>query len=257
MDNRHFDPAFIGHGSPLNAIATNAYTKSLRDFAASIEKPRAIVVISAHWQTRGTMITGSASPEQIYDFYGFPDELYQTRYAPPGSPETASLLADAGLGIEIDPRRGIDHAAWAVIRHLYPDQDVPLLELSLDIDKTEQEHFDLGTRLARFQDEGILFIGSGNLIHNLRLVSFDDDAQPFPWAVETDAWQRERLNASDIARLIEYRASMPNWQKAIPTDEHYLPLLYILGMKGERGAIETVHEEIQNASISMRCLRIR
>jgi len=241
----------------MNAIATNAYTKSLGDFASSFEKPRAIVVISAHWQTHGTMITGSVRPEQIYDFYGFPDELYQVRYAPPGSPETATLFANAGIGIEIDPRRGIDHAAWAIVRHMYPEQNVPLLELSLDIDKTEREHFDLGTRLARFQDEGFLFIGSGNLIHNLRLVSFDDNAQPYPWAVETDIWQRERLNGPDFAELIEYRASMPNWQKAIPTDEHYLPLLYILGMKGERDAIDIMHEEIQNASISMTSIRLR
>jgi 4,5-DOPA dioxygenase extradiol len=257
MSEHHFNPLFIGHGSPMNAVSSNSYTRFLHDFALTFPIPRAILVISAHWQTRGTWITGNANPGQIYDFYGFPDELYRVRYAPPGSPETAKLLEDADIGIQFDGERGIDHAGWAVVKHLYPEKNVPLLEMSLDVDKTEREHFDLGQKLARFCDQGILIIGSGNLIHNLRMVDFEDDAKPFQWAVETDAWQKEKLETDGINDLIDYRKNMPHWQKAIPTDEHYLPLLYVLGMRGGGDTVETVHEEIQNGSISMRSLRIR
>ena len=184
MNGDHFNPVFIGHGSPMNAITKNSYTKFLQGLAGTMKLPRAIVVISAHWQTHGTWITGNANPNQIYDFYGFPDDLYRVKYAPPGSQETAALIEDADIGIQVDGERGIDHAGWAVVKHLYPEQNIPLLELSLDVDKTEREHFDLGKKLSRFSDEGILLIGSGNLIHNLRMVDFDDGAKPFPWALE-------------------------------------------------------------------------
>jgi len=256
MNERHFNPVFIGHGSPMNAISSNPYTAFLRDLAGTFGLPRAIVVISAHWQTHGTWITGNANPSQIYDFYGFPDELYRVRYAPKGSSETAKLLRDADIGIRIDDERGIDHAGWAVVKHLYPEQNIPLLELSLDVDKTEREHFDLGKRLAQFCDMGLLVIGSGNLIHNLRMVDFDDDAKPFQWALETDAWQKDKIAAGNVSDLIDYRNTMPHWQKAVPTDEHYLPLLYILGMKTERDTVRSIHEEIQNGSISMRSVTV-
>jgi len=257
MSEHHFNPVFIGHGSPMNAISSNSYTGFLHDLAKTFDIPRAIVVISAHWQTHGTWITGNANPGQIYDFYGFPDELYRVRYAPKGSIETAKLLSDADIGIQVDDERGIDHAGWAVVKHLYPEQNVPVLELSLDVDKTEREHFDLGKRLAQFCDKGILIIGSGNLIHNLRMVDFDDDAKPFQWAVEVDAWQKEKLETDSVSDLVDYKKSMPHWQKAVPTDEHYLPLLYILGMKSESAAARSIHEEIQNGSISMRSVLIQ
>jgi len=257
MSEQRLNPVFIGHGSPMNAISSNSYTRFLHDLAGTFGTPRAIVVISAHWQTHGTWITGNVKPNQIYDFYGFPDELYRVTYAPAGSSETAALLEDADIGIKVDGARGIDHAGWAVVKHLYPEQNVPLLELSLDVDKTEQEHFDLGKKLARFQDEGILLIGSGNLIHNLRMVDFDDDAKPFQWALEADTWQKVKLDRDDVIDLIDYKNAMPHWQKAIPTDEHYLPLLYILGMQSEGDTVENIHEEIQNGSISMRSIRIR
>lgn len=247
------DPLFLAHGSPMNAIADNCFTAFLSTCAKGIPKPRAIVVISAHWQTRGSFITGSAAPPQLHDFYGFPDELYALRYAPPGSPAIAGLIHEAIGEIGIDPERGMDHAAWALARRMYPAADVPLLELSLDAGRSPRGHFELGRRLRALKGRGILFIGSGNLVHNLRDLSFDDDAAPFPWALAADAWLKDRLERGMIDELIDYTESFPGYRRSIPTDEHYLPLLYILGMHDETRPIKTLYEEIQNGSISMRC----
>jgi 4,5-DOPA dioxygenase extradiol len=249
-------PVFIGHGSPMNAISNNFYSKFLNAYAKSILAPRAIVVISAHWQTQGSHITGNAHPGQIYDFYGFPDELYKLKYSPEGSAEVASEIEDDGLGIKIDEKRGIDHAAWAVVRHMYPEQTIPLLEMSLDVKKTAKEHFSLGAKLSKYSERGILFIGSGNVVHNLRDISFNEEEKPFEWAIESDRWIKEKLEDNDIAKLLDYEKSMPNVRRAIPTNEHYIPLFYILGMKKEDTKINTIYDEIQNGSISMRSIEI-
>ncbi len=260
--NAHFNPVFIGHGSPMNAAAANDYTKFLGTYAASIGKPEAVVVISAHWQTRGTFVTGSARPPQIYDFYGFPDELYALEYAPQGSPEIARLIAcgtGAGTpetGIRVDQSRGIDHAGWAVVKHMYPDGDVPLLELSLDANLTETEHLALGARLAPFADRGILFLGSGNIVHNLRDISFDDTEKHFGWAVEADRWITRQIETGNTDALVNYKTAMSDWRRSIPTSEHFLPLLYILGMNDSARHARTVYEEMQNGSISMRSVEI-
>ena len=249
-------PLFIGHGSPMNAISSNQYTKFLSTYAQSIPLPKAIIVISAHWQTKGTYITGNSNPEQIYDFWGFPDSLYKTKYKPRGSFEAAKLISEAGIGIEIDNDRGIDHAGWAVVKHMYPNQNIPLLEMSLDINKIEREHLELGAKLTSFCDDNILFIGSGNVVHNLRDVTFDENARVFEWAIEADTWVKNELQSNSIEKLISYKKYMPNYLHAIPTNEHYLPLLYILGMKKANNTINTIYEEIQNSSISMRSIRI-
>ena len=169
--SQYVNPVFIGHGSPMNAILDNSYSRFLSSYAQKIEKPKVIVVISAHWQTKGTYITGNQSPEQIYDFYGFPEELYRVKYAPHGAKAVAEMIAQEVDGITIDADRGIDHAGWAVVKHMYPDADVPLLELSLDVLKSNQQHFSLGSRLGALANSGILFIGSGNMVHNLRAIS--------------------------------------------------------------------------------------
>lgn len=247
---------FAGHGSPMNALTESRHARFLRDYAAGLPRPRALVVVSAHWRTSGSFVTGAARPAQIYDFYGFPDELYRLRYAPPGAPDIAELIAAAVPGVTVDGRRGIDHAGWALAVHMYPAADVPLLELSLDIGLDEAGHFELGRRLGALAAEGILFVGSGNAVHNLRDISFDADARPFPWAVEADAWIGGRLAAGDAESLVAYRERMPDWRRAAPTDEHYLPLLYVLGMAAPGSAFATVYEEIQNGSISMRCMEV-
>lgn len=256
MDNtsNRISPLFIGHGSPMNAIASNSYTHFLASYAQSIPSPKAVVVISAHWQSRGTFITGSDAPEQIYDFYGFPDDLYRVRYAPPGTKTIAQQVASFVSGISVDSDRGIDHAAWAVLMHMYPKATIPVLELSLDIHKSPQEHFLLGQRLQALCNDGILFIGSGNMVHNLRDISFEDDEPPFPWAVAADAWLKEKLELDAIQELIDYERSFPNYKRSIPTNEHYLPLLYILGMRDTTKKLKTLYEAIQNGSISMRSI---
>jgi len=249
-------PAFIGHGSPMNAISDNRYTRFLRAYGESIPRPEAVVVVSAHWQTRGTYITGCAAPEQIHDFWGFPDELYRVRYAPKGAPEIAREIEKAGIGIRSDDTRGIDHAGWAVAMHMFPGGGVPLLQISLDTKKTVRQHFALGTSLAPFSEKGILFLGSGNLVHNLGLITFEDDAVPFPWALEADRWIGERLEKGETGALLDYTETMPDWKRAIPTDEHFLPLAYILGMKGTGQTIISIFKEIQNGSVSMRCAEV-
>jgi len=249
-------PLFIGHGSPQNAILDNAYTRFLSAYAASIPVPRAVIVISAHWQTKGTFITGSAHPAQIYDFFGFPDELYAVKYAPAGAGDIAAAIAEDTPGLQVDGARGIDHAGWAVVKHMYPAQNVPLLQISLDVHKTEEEHYLLGTKLAKYRDEGLLLIGSGNVVHNLRDISFEDDMEPFHWAVQADAWMKERTERLMIDDLIAYKRTMPNYQRSIPTNEHYLPLLYVMGMRRNGESCRTLHEEIQNGSISMRSLEL-
>jgi len=248
-------PLFIGHGSPMNAVQNNDYSNFLNNFAKSINKPEAIAVISAHWQTKGTFITGSSRPEQIYDFYGFPLELYEIKYRPKGNREAAEEIKNIIPEIEIDYNRGIDHAGWAVVKHMYPDQDVPLLEISLDVNKNESGHFDLGRKLAALS-KSILFIGSGNLVHNLSDISFNEKDGVFPWAKDADAWIDDRIKSENIDELINYRRYMPDCRRAIPTNEHYLPFLYILGMKTANKGIETIYQEIQNGSISMRSIRV-
>ncbi len=250
------NPIFIGHGSPMNAIEVNNYTLFLSNYTKTIAIPKAIVVITAHWQTKGTFITGNDHPEQIYDFYGFPDELYNVKYNPIGSKQVAELISSEIKGISIDGSRGIDHAGWAVVKHMFPEQNVPLLEISLDINLNAKQHFLLGQQLGKLSNKGILFIGSGNMVHNLRDISFNDNEKPFQWAVDADLWLSDCLNNTKINELIEYETLLPDFRRSIPTNEHYLPLLYILGMHDQRNKIKTIYEEIQNGSISMRSIEV-
>lgn len=239
----------------MNSVANNAYTNFLSTYGETLARPAAVVVISAHWLTHGTYITGSAQPGQIFDFYGFPPELYAVRYAPPGAPALAQAIARQIPAISVDSRRGIDHAGWAVMRHLCAQADIPLLELSLDRNKSEQEHFELGRQLAEFCNE-VLFIGSGNLVHNLGDLSFAEDAAPFSWAQEADAWFKTMLEQQRSEELVAYKQHLSAWRRALPTAEHFLPLLYILGMRGEGQRMRTLYEEIQNGSISMRSIAL-
>ncbi|OHD17281.1 MAG: hypothetical protein A2087_12270 [Spirochaetes bacterium GWD1_61_31] len=250
------NPVFIGHGSPMNALAKNKYSEFLSNYARTILVPKAIVVVSAHWQTTGTFITGNSNPEQLYDFYGFLDTLYKIKYAPAGSPPIAELICNEIPTIKVDPDRGIDHAGWAVVKHLYPDCNVPLLEISLDILKDARQHFSLGRQLGKLRNAGILFIGSGNLVHNLREISYDEAEKPFGWAIKADHWLSDKLDGRQLDELIDYERYFPEYKRSIPTTEHYLPLLYILGMLATDWKIKTIYEEIQNGSVSMRSIEV-
>lgn len=245
---------FIGHGSPMNAIQRNSYTDYLSRIKSSIEIPKCIIVFSAHWLTKGTFITGSNNPKQIYDFYGFPEELYKVVYSPAGNKKIALEINNKIPEIKIDYTRGIDHAAWAVIKHIYPEQNIPILEMSLNVELTEFEHYALGKKIAELNLDSVLFIGSGNLIHNLYEVDFDDNAKPFPWAKDINGWLVEKIKNSNIEELIEARKYMTNYKKAAPSDDHYIPLLYVLGFYKKEIKIE--FNEIQNGSISMLSLSV-
>lgn len=246
---------FIGHGSPMNAIEDNPFSRSLVRLARDLPRPRAILVISAHWLTQGTRVTAEAHPRTIHDFGGFPRELYGIEYPAPGDPELAGEIAGLA-GAAADESWGFDHASWAVVRHMYADADVPMLELSLDAFASPEEHFAVGRALAPLRDRGVLIIGSGNIVHNLLAVRWEDGAEPYPWAVEFDAWVRDRLLAGDDGALIGYESLGRVASLAHPTSEHYLPLLYAAALRRDGEQVSFFHEGLEMGSVSMRGVRI-
>jgi 4,5-DOPA dioxygenase extradiol len=248
---------FIGHGSPMNVIEQNDFTRSLEAIARKIPVPRAILVVSAHWLTEGSFVTAMSKPRQIYDFYGFPDELYEVTYRPKGSPEDAAHIEELGLEFPIrhDFAWGLDHASWAVLKHMYPDQNIPVLELSLDMTRSEGEHYRIGTELSELRDRGVLIIGSGNIVHNLRRIDFENrDAKPFEWAVAFDHQVKEALQGNRFEDLIHYKGRFKLSELAVPTNDHYLPLLYVVASKKEEDEVLFFYEGFQNRSMSMRSL---
>ena len=246
---------FVGHGSPRNIGLKNSYTNSLKSLGKTLPHPEVILVVSAHWLTQGTFVTGAARPETIYDFYGFPREFYSARYSCPGSLEWAEKICDhAGSdSVAVDPSRGIDHAAWAVLIHMYPNADIPVLEMSLDYRKPAAWHYDFAQHLSVLREEGLLIVGSGNIVHNLQVIDFENiDATPYEWAIEFDQWVKNKLETGDDRALIDYEGISRAARLAVPTNEHYLPLLYTVGIRNKKDTLKFTHEGIQNASISMR-----
>lgn len=250
---------FVGHGSPMNAISGNSFTSDMKKIAQVIPVPRAILVISAHWLTKGTRITSGKYPEQIYDFYGFPEELYKVEYRPPGSPETAEMICVLAKDIPVipDDERGIDHAAWAVLGHIFPEADIPVLELSLDMNATAEIHYKSGSVLSVLRENGILIIGSGNIVHNLMIMDYYEGAAPYEWAVEFDEKIKQFLLNDNHSGLIGYDKLGKISKYAVPTNEHYLPLLYAAALKQNAESVDFFHESIQHGSISMRSFIIK
>jgi len=249
---------FLGHGSPMNIILKNAYTESLVQLGQVIPPPKAILVVSAHWQTKGTFVTTAKAPEIIYDFYGFPQKLYNITYPCPGASMQIEELSTVfkSADIKYDNQRGLDHAAWAVLKHMYPNADVPTMELSLDYGKSPQEHYNLAKKLAPLREQGVLIIGSGNIVHNLRVIDWDIDAEPFEWAVNFDSIVKKCVLEQRHDPLIEYEKLGNNALMSIPTNEHYLPMLYTLGLQDGDEPVNFSYEGFQNASMSMRCFSI-
>jgi 4,5-DOPA dioxygenase extradiol len=247
---------FIGHGSPMNVVQENEFTSSLKNIAAHIPRPQAIVVISAHWLTEGTFVTGTVNPEQIYDFYGFPRELYQVSYRPPGSTRTADRIIDLGKSIPVikDYSWGIDHGAWAILKHLYAEANIPVIQISIDFTKDAETHYEIGKILSALRDEKILIIGSGNVVHNLSRMSHEQfDENPYPWAVEFDGYVEESLKNADAESLIHYdRFLYKAASLSVPTNDHYLPLLYIEAIRRNEDKLHFFHKGFQHKSISMR-----
>lgn len=245
---------FLAHGNPMNAIADNEFTHSLAALTADLPRPEAVLVVSAHWLTRGTHVLSAAQPRTIHDFGGFPRELYEIQYPAPGAPAYADRVS-ALTGAETDSSWGLDHASWSVLRHMWPGADVPVFELSLDMSAPLQAHWDLGARLAPLRDEGVLVAGSGNIVHNLGRVVWEDAAPAYPWAEEFDAWVADALERGDEGALVHYERGGMAARLAVPTTEHYLPLLYPAAMRAEDDAVTFPHTGIDMASVSMCCVR--
>lgn len=247
---------FLGHGSPMNAIEENEFVQGFRNIAKKIPIPKAIICVSAHWFTKGTMVTAMEMPKTIHDFGGFPKALFDVQYPAPGNPELAKETIEllAPLGVEADHSWGLDHGAWSVIKHLYPNADIPVIQLSIDYTKNAAYHYDLASRLKKLREKGILIIGSGNIVHNLRLVDWknlDKVDYGYDWAIES----REKMNNwilnGDIKLLLDYQNQGRAIQLAAPSPDHYLPLIYTLGLKDSKEEVILFNDKLLAGSLSM------
>lgn len=254
---------FLGHGNPMNAIEENEFVQGFRDIATTIPvKPTTIVCISAHWETRGTYVTAMEKPKTIHDFGGFPRALYEVQYPAEGNPRLAEEISKTSLktAIGMDKQEwGLDHGAWSVIKHLYPNADVPVIELSLDYYKTPQQHFEMAHELARLRSRGVLIIGSGNLVHNLRLVDWQNMNTPdfaFDWAREAQTKMNRFIVDGDYDSLLKYNTLGADFQKAIPTPEHFLPLLYTLALRRSEEEITLFNDKAVGGSLTMTSVKV-
>ncbi|MDH4048330.1 MAG: 4,5-DOPA dioxygenase extradiol [Gammaproteobacteria bacterium] len=245
---------FVGHGNPMNAIENNEFHHGWQQLSGRIPRPESVLCISAHWETQGLFVTGSDEPETIHDFYGFPKSLYEVRYPAPGSPSlahrTAALLAPEK--VDLDSRRGLDHGAWGVLVAMYPRADIPVVQLSLDTAQPANIHYEVAKRLAPLRDEGVLILGSGNIVHNLKLFDFHND-EPVAWAVEFNEQVKELARTRRHEKLIHYEVLGADAKLAVPTREHFLPLLSVLALQREHESIQ-FHTDKVNSSISMTSL---
>ena len=252
---------FVGHGSPMYAIENNEFSQSWRNLGETLPVPKAIICISAHWETRGTQITAMQQPPTIHDFGGFPRELYEVQYPAPGSPELASEIIEsiADAHIHLDQKWGLDHGAWSVIRRMYPQANVPVIQLSLDYHKSPKEHYELAKELTSLRDKGVLIIGSGNIVHNLSKVAWDkadDEEYGHDWAVEANNKIKKLIMGNEYKELIDYNLLGQDVQLAVPTPEHFLPLLYTLAIKRESDDLSFFNDKTVMGSLSMTSLLI-
>lgn len=249
---------FIGHGSPMNAIEENQYTHGWKLLSAKLPQPKAILMISAHWLTEGTMVHETEKPKTIHDFWGFPEPLYKIQYPCPGVVEAARLTKSVvkKTRIDSDTEWGIDHGAWVPLRYLFPKANIPIFQLSIDVSKSAQFHYNLGKELAPLRDRGIMIIGSGNIVHNLGRMDHARDAEPFSWAVEFDELAKHRLLKKEHEALISYEGLGKAAGISIPTPDHYWPLLYSIALQEDNESISFPVTGIAHGSISMRAVTI-
>jgi len=247
---------FIGHGNPMNAIEDNEFSRLWKEAARQIPKPKAILCISAHWETQGTQVTAMEAPRTIHDFYGFPRPLFEKQYPTPGSPELATKIVELVGESKVLPDHswGLDHGTWSVLCRMYPEALVPVVQLSLDRTQEAAGHYSLGQQLRQLRQEGVLIIGSGNIVHNLRMVVWEDTA--YDWAVEYDAKVARWILQHDHDPIIHYEKQGRAAMLSVNSAEHYLPLLYVLGVGGMDEPISFFADKLWGGSLSMRCVRI-
>jgi 4,5-DOPA dioxygenase extradiol len=247
---------FVGHGSPMNGIEDNEFSRRWKETARAIPVPSAVLVISAHWLSRGTKITAMDFPKTIHDFEGFPKELFEVQYNAPGSPALAKEAAGlfTSTQVELDHDWGLDHGAWTIVRHMYPEANIPVLQLSIDYTKGPQYHYDLAKELYALRKKGVLIIGSGNMVHNLRMVAWDkldEKEYGYDWAIGMNAKFKELIGNGLHDRLINYESLGREALLSIPTPEHYWPLLYTLGLKGAKDETSFFNDRVVGGSLTM------
>lgn len=252
---------FIGHGSPMNGIGNNQFSEGWKAMVKQIPVPDAVLVVSAHWLSKGTRITAMDFPKTIHDFGGFPQELYDVQYKAPGSPkvakETASLLHS--FNAELDHDWGLDHGTWTVVRHMYPEANIPVLQFSIDYTKSAQYQYELAGELYELRKKGVLIIGSGNMVHNLRMVAWEKMSEieyGYDWALQMNDTFKNLISAGDFKPLIKYESLGAEAKLAIPTPEHYLPLLYTLGLKKQNEHVEFFNDKAVAGSLTMTSVKI-
>lgn len=252
---------FIGHGTPMNAVEDNEFSRSWKRLAGILPRPKAIVCISAHWQAGASLVTAAEYPETIHDFGGFPRELYMQRYPAPGSPGLAVSVAEKAGGVGTDRHRGIDHGAWCFLKHMYPDADIPVVQLSIDYTKDMRHHYELARRLRFLRESGILVAGSGNMVHNLAMARTGTDGDlntghAYGWASHLNRIIKEKILSGDSGALVDYRSLSEDAVLGIPTEEHYVPLIYAAGLKNEDDTVEVFNDRVVGGSVSMTSLVI-
>lgn len=252
---------FLGHGSPMNAIEENEFVQGFRAIAKEISTPTAILCISAHWYTKGTKVTAMEIPQTIHDFGGFPKELFEVQYPAKGSPELANITKELLIPTEVALNHdwGLDHGAWSVIKHLYPKANIPVIQMSIDYSLTAENHFEMAQKLQELRSKGILIIGSGNIIHNLHLIdwaNFKKDNHGYNWAIEAQYDFNNYLLNGNFKSLINFKNHSKAWDLAIPTPDHYLPLIYTLGLKNNNEDLKLFNDKFVAGSLSMTSVKI-
>ena len=251
---------FLGHGSPMNAIEENEFVQGFRKAATELPRPQAILVVSAHWETRGTQVTAMEHPRTIHDFGGFPKALFDVQYPAPGSPELAAEVKKSitSATVGLDHSWGLDHGAWSVVKHLYPNADVPVIQMSIDYSLKPEQHYALAKELSKLRDKGVLIIGSGNMVHNLGMVAWDklNESYAFDWAVEARAKMNQAIISGDHASLVNFHAQGKAFDLAIPTPEHYYPLLYALALQGKEERATLFNDKPVAGSLTMTSVKI-
>ena len=252
---------FVGHGSPMNAIENNEFSNYWKKLATEIEKPKAVLCISAHWLTRGTFVTAMDFPKTIHDFGGFPKELSEASYPAPGNPElaleTSKLITSTSVGLDHD--WGLDHGTWSIVKNMYPDAEIPVLQLSIDYNKPANYHYELAKEISALRKKGVLIIGSGNMVHNLGKVAWDKMNEPnygFDWAIEMNDIFKKKIEANDHQALIQYEKLSSSALLAIPTPDHYYPLLYSLGLQEKDDSIQFFNDKLVAGSLTMTSVKI-